>query len=87
MTIPGGTATVTNPANAFGPGFPPVAVQMPVSVPGQTVTTNAQMFPIPAQDVKLMSPATQSIGGDFKWLLEDGEMRRGYREQARARSM
>jgi outer membrane protein TolC len=29
-----------------------------------------------------MSPATESIGGDFKWLLEDGGMRRGYREQA-----
>jgi outer membrane protein len=82
VTIPGGTATVTIPANAFGQGFPPVAVQMPVSFPGQTVTTNAQMFPIPAQDVKLISPATESIGGDFKWLLEDGGMRRGYREQA-----
>ena len=84
VTVPGGTATVTIPANAFGPGFPPVAVQMPVAFPGQTVSTNVQMFPIPAQDVKLMSPTTESVSGDFKWLLEDGEMRRGYREQARA---
>ncbi len=81
VTIPGGSATVTIPANAFGPGFPPVNVQMPVSFPGQTVTTTAQMFPIPAQDVKLMSPLTESVSGDFKWLLFDGGMRKGYSEQ------
>jgi outer membrane protein TolC len=82
VAIPGGTATVTIPANAFGPGFPPVAVQMPVSFPGQTVTTNAQMFPIPAQNIKLMNPATESISGDFKWLLLDGGMRKGLSEQS-----
>jgi len=82
VTVPGGTATVTIPANAFGPGFPPVAIQMPVSFPGQTVTTTAEMFPIPAQNVKLMSPTTESIAGDFKWLLLDGGMRRGYKEQS-----
>lgn len=82
IAIPGGSATVTIPANAFGPGFPPVAVQMPVSFPGQTITTPTQVFPIPAQNVKLMSPLTESVAGDFKWLLEDGGMRRGYKEQA-----
>jgi len=82
VTIPGGTAVVTIPANAFGPGFPPVAVQMPVSFPGQTVNTSAQMFPIPEQDVKLMNPTTESVSGEFKWLLEDGGMRRGYNKQA-----
>jgi outer membrane protein len=82
IVVPGGTATVTIPANAFGPGFPPVAVQMPVSFPGQTINTSAQVFPIPAQDVKLMNPATESVSGEFKWLLEDGGMRRGYNKQA-----
>jgi len=82
ITVPGGTATVTIPANAFGPGFPPVAVQMPVSFPGQTVNTNTQLFPIPAQNVKLMSPLTESVSGDFKWLLFDGGMRKGYSEQS-----
>jgi outer membrane protein TolC len=82
ISVPGGTATVTIPANAFGPGFPPVAVQMPVSFPGQTINTSTQIFPIPAQNVKLMSPLTESVAGDFKWLLEDGGMRRGYKEQA-----
>lgn len=82
ITVPGGTATVTIPANAFGPGFPPVAVQMPVSFPGQTINTTSQAFPIPTQNVKLMSPATESVSADFKWLLVDGGMRRGYKEQA-----
>ena len=82
ITVPGGTATVTIPANAFGPGFPPVAVQMPVSFPEQTVNTSSQAFPIPTQNVKLMSPTTESVAGEFKWLLVDGGMRRGYREQA-----
>jgi outer membrane protein TolC len=81
VTIPSGSTSVTIPANAFGPGFPPVAVQMPVSFPSQTVTTNAQVFPIPAQNVKLMSPTTESISGEFKWLLVDGGMRKGLREQ------
>lgn len=84
VEIPGGSATVTVPANAFGPGFPPVAVQMPVAFPGQTVTTNTQLFPIPAQNVKLMNPTTESISGEFKWLLFDGGMRKGYSEQSLA---
>jgi outer membrane protein TolC len=82
ITVPGGAAIVTIPANTFGPGFPPVAVQMPVSFPGQTVTTGTQVYPIPSQDVKLMNPATESISGDFKWLLFDGGMRKGYSEQS-----
>jgi outer membrane protein TolC len=82
IAVPGGTATVTIPANAFGPGFPPSAIQMPVSFPGQTVNTSTQMFPIPAQNVKLFDPATESIEGNVNWLLLDGGTRRGYREQA-----
>ncbi len=82
VSIPGGTATVTIPANAFGPGLPPVDVNMPVSFPGQTVNTSAQMFPIPAQNIKLMSPLTESVSADFKWLLVDGGMRHGYKEQS-----
>jgi outer membrane protein TolC len=82
VAIPGGSATVSIPANAFGPGFPPVAVQLPVSYPGQTVNTNPQLFPIPAQDIKLLGKATEAMQGDFKWLLADGGMRHGYSEQA-----
>jgi len=34
VNIPGGAALVTIPANAFGPGFPPQTIQMPVAFPG-----------------------------------------------------
>jgi outer membrane protein TolC len=82
IAVPGGTAAVTIPANAFGPGFPPTAVQMPVSFPGQNITTTAQVFPIPEQNIKLANPENFTASGNLTWLLFDGGMRRGYREQA-----
>jgi outer membrane protein TolC len=80
VSIPSGTAIVNIPANAFGLGSP--AFQMPVKFPGQTVNTSVQMFPVPAQDVKLLNPTTETVEGNFNWLLVDGGMRRGYREQS-----
>jgi len=80
VTIPGGTEFVTIPAGVFGP----TAIQLPVTFQGQTITTSAQVFPIPAQNIKLMNPTTESVSGDFKWLLFDGGMRKGYNEQALA---
>jgi outer membrane protein TolC len=82
VNVPGGTAAVTIPANAFGPGFPPAADQMPVSFPGQSVSTAAQAFPIPEQDIKLANPENFAASGNLTWLLYDGGMRKGYREQA-----
>jgi outer membrane protein TolC len=81
VNVPGGTTSVTIPANAFGPGFPPSAVQMPVSFPGQSVTTTAQVFPIPEQNIKLANPRNFEATGNMTWLLYDGGMRKGYREQ------
>jgi outer membrane protein TolC len=82
VSIPGGTAVVNIPANAFAPGFPPSAIQMPVSFPGQTINTPAQVYPIPQQNVKVLDQnlATGKVEGT--WLLFDGGMRRGYREQS-----
>lgn len=82
VNVPGGTASVTIPANAFAPGFPPAAIQMPVSFPGQSITTAAQMFPVPSYDVKLANPTNFDATGSVTWLLFDGGMRKGYREQA-----
>lgn len=82
INVAGGSAAVTIPANAFGPGFPPVAVQMPVSFPGQSITTPAQVFPIPEQNVKLLNPQNFTASGNLTFLLYDGGMRKGYREQA-----
>jgi len=44
--------TVTLPADAFGPGMPPVNVPLPV--PGSTIAIPAQTMQIPQQNVKLM---------------------------------
>jgi len=78
-TIPAGTALITIPAGVLGS----TAVQLPVSTPAQTVTTAAQTLSIPAQDVKLMERDSTIGSLDATWLLYDGGMRRGYREQGR----
>jgi outer membrane protein len=82
VTVPGGTAMVTIPANAFAPGFPPTAIQMPVSFPGQSITTSMQTFPVPEQNLRLMNSQTAITTGNMTWLVFDGGMRKGYREQA-----
>ena len=81
VNVPGGTTTVTIPANAFGQGFPPSAVQMPVSFPGQSVSTTPLVFPVPAQTVKLANPQNFDASGNVTWLLFDGGMRKGDRQQ------
>lgn len=82
INIPGGSALVNIPANAFGPGFPPSNIQMPVSFPGQSINTPAQTFAIPEQNVKVMEKDLVVGSADMKWLLFDGGMRKGYRQQA-----
>jgi len=73
---------VTIPAGAFGPGSPPSTIQLPVGYPGQTVNTPAQNFPIPEQNVKVLDNDLVSGSIDLKWLLFDGGMRKGLREQS-----
>jgi outer membrane protein TolC len=82
VNVPAGTTVVTVPANAFAPGFPPTALQMPVNTPAQSITTAPQLFPIPQQNIKLANPQNVSSAGNMTWLLFDGGMRKGYREQA-----
>ncbi len=79
ITVPGGAATVTIPAGAFGN---PVPIQLPVAYPGQSINTPAQQFTVPKQDVKLMNPDSFMASMDAKWLLYDGGMRKGQREQS-----
>ena len=80
ISVPGGAAAVTIPAGAFGN---PVPIQLPVSYPGQTFNVPAQEFSVPAQDVKLMDPQSFIGSANLTWLLYDGGMRKGYREQAK----
>lgn len=82
VSVPGGTAIVSVPANAFGPGFPPTNLQMPVAFPGQTVSTQAQTFAVPQQNVKVLDQNLATGKVESTWLLYDGGMRRGFREQS-----
>jgi outer membrane protein TolC len=65
-----GSAVITVPAGVLGPA----AVQLPVSTPAQTVS-------IPAQDVKLLNPDILQASLRATWLLYDGGMRKGLRDQ------
>lgn len=78
ITTDPSTALVTIPAGVLGPA----AVQLPVSVPSQTIRTPAQAFPVPAQDVKLMDPDSVVGSASLTWLLIDGGLRNGLRTQA-----
>lgn len=82
VTLPGSTAVVTVPANAFAPGFPPTALQFPISYPDQNIKTPAQAFNVPEQNVKVVDrdPVTGSMS--MKWLVWDGGMRSGFRQQS-----
>jgi outer membrane protein len=78
ISVPAGTALITVPAGVLGPA----AVQLPVTTPAQTIGTSPQVLPVPAQDVKLLDPDTFVASMSASWLLYDGGMRKGYREQA-----
>jgi len=78
IATPASTAILTLPAGVLGP----TAVQLPVAVPSQTISTQPQLFPVPAQDLKAMNPDSTIAGVDVKWLLFDGGMRSGLRQQA-----
>ena len=78
ITTPASTALITVPAGVLGP----TAIQLPVSVPSQTITTAAQAYPIPAQDVKLMNPDSFTGSVNLTWLIYDGGLRSGLNQQA-----
>jgi outer membrane protein TolC len=52
--------------------------------PATTIPTPIGPFATPKQDIKLMDPDSVVASGSAVWLLYDGGMRRGYREQAQA---
>jgi len=77
ITTPASTAYVTVPAGVFGP----TAVQLPVSVPPQQITTGASQMVIPEQKVQLLDRGLGVARAEMKWLLYDGGLRSGLREQ------
>jgi len=66
------------PANSF---TLPMGGTIPITIPGVgTVPINA--ITIPAQDIKLMDKESFRAALEATWLLYDGGLRKGYREQA-----
>lgn len=84
MSVPGGEAVVTVPAGSLGPGFPPADMELPISYPDQTINVPGQQFQIPEQDVKLMDEDSILASVKARWLVLDGGMRRGIKDQAAA---
>jgi outer membrane protein TolC len=60
----------------------PMGSSIPITVPG-VGTVSISSFPIPAQDIKLMDKDSYNASIETTWLLYDGGMRKGYREQAK----
>ncbi len=78
VQVPAGMALITVPAGVLGPN----PVQLPVSTPAQTIATDPSVFPVPAQEIILRDRDSTAVALDATWLVYDGGLRRGYREQA-----
>ncbi|MGZ0655578.1 TolC family protein [Coraliomargarita sp. W4R72] len=73
FNVPASTAVVNVPAGVLGAS----PVSLPVSVP-------AQNFDIPEINVELLDQDSFTAALDMKWLVYDGGMRKGLREQSQA---
>ena len=77
INVPAGRALVTVPAGVLGP----TPVQLPIDIPAQTY--NTAPVTVPSQDIQLMDKDSWVTGLSATWLLYDGGMRKGLREQAK----
>jgi outer membrane protein len=65
------------------PGFGLAIVDPANNIVGSLAGFPAQSIDVPAQDVKLMDPDNFMVSLNAVWLLYDGGMRKGYREQTK----
>jgi outer membrane protein TolC len=83
ISVPAGTALVSVPAQLINPYAPPGStIKLPVATPAENIHVQAQQLAIPAEDVKLMDPDLYESSLNATWLLYDGGMRKGLREQS-----
>lgn len=77
--------TINVPAQTLPlpPGFGLAIVDPLNNVVGSINSFPAQKINVPAQDIKLMDEDSFIAAIEVKWLLYDGGMRKGYREQAK----
>jgi outer membrane protein len=85
ITIPAGnmpipSMTFTIPANAFGPGFPPVDV--PLATPPSSISLPEQVYPIPEQNIKLMDRDNLFATAGLVFPLYTGGLRKAMLDQA-----
>jgi outer membrane protein len=83
--IQGGYQRMDEPSNFIFPSSSmslPMGGSIPVTIPG-VGTFPVNSIDVPAQDVKLMDEESYRASLEATWLLYDGGMRRGYREQAK----
>lgn len=77
INVPAGSATIMIPAQMVNPSAPSgLMIPLPVSTPAQNISVSAQ-------DVKLMDEISFMASLQATWLLYDGGMRKGYREQTK----
>jgi outer membrane protein TolC len=83
ISVPAGTALVSVPAQLINPYAPPGStIKLPVSTPAENIHVQAQQLALPAEDVKLMDPDLYQSSLNATWLLYDGGLRKGLREQS-----
>jgi outer membrane protein len=74
--------TLMLPANSFGPGVPPVNV--PMTIPGQTINVPAQMYQVPAQNVELFDKSLLTLTVKAFYPLYTGGLASSRQRQAKA---
>ncbi|BBO83263.1 hypothetical protein DSCO28_38290 [Desulfosarcina ovata subsp. sediminis] len=83
VTLQGGYQRMDESQNFLFPSSEmamPMGGSIPVTIPG-VGTVPASSFSVPEQDVKLMDEDSYRASLEVTWLLYDGGMRKGYREQ------
>ncbi|WP_200858989.1 TolC family protein [Syntrophotalea carbinolica] len=88
VTAKGGFTRMDEPTNFLFPAksfnVPATTVTVATPMGPMPITTPAQEMQIPEQDVKIMDRDTYFASVEATWLLYDGGMRKGYREQAKS---
>jgi outer membrane protein TolC len=82
MTMQVPPLPVTIPANAFGPGFPPVNV--PLAVPGGAIQIPSAAVDVPEQNVRLLDPDILLTTLEAIYPIYTGGLARGQIARARA---
>ncbi len=85
ISLKGGYQLMDEPSNFIFPSSTmslPMGGSIPITITG-VGTIPVSGIDVPAQDIKLMDEESYRASLEATWLLYDGDMRKGYREQAK----